>query len=321
VKLILGSGVVGLMARFLLGDSWTVVPFGKSRFYSFNPPLDDNFVSHDRQLDPLMAELGLSTTPVWLQRAYSLGGQLLREDRDGSLAQGWLSKIFGDRVPPHAPVYLTSRLGFFVYDQVRVNRLYGQLQNRYQEELLQQAALGAVTELGDHYIIRGGKRQDFERAVTTIPHGSLLRLMGRPDELPYSTNYCIHMATPSLDFEGATQVMVVDPIFGFYKVSLLAKQRYLFHLHQDLGDHAGAYFMPIIKDYDLLDGTSIPGGIPLGPMPDLAWLERLDVFPVGSYAQHDWCADVGSNFLRLLKYAGRGEQRQPSHLIVPRRFA
>lgn len=319
MKLIFGSGIVGLVARFLLGDSWTIVPFGKSRFYSFNPPLDDNFITHDKQIDSLMVELGYQATPVWLQRAYSLGGQLFKEDKDGQLALSWLHKIFGDQTPPHASVYLSSRMGFFVYNQVRVNKLYGQLQERYQNEILAQAALGQVTEVGDHYIIRGDKRYDFERAVTTIPHGAMLKLMGKQGEPPSNTNYCIHMATSSLDFEGATQVMVVDPIFAFYKVSILAKKRYLFHLHQDLGDHAGAYFMPIMKDYDLLDGTRIPGGIPAGPMPNLSWLEQMDIFPVGSYAQHDWCADVGSNFLRLMKYAGRGEKQQS--LILPRRFA
>ena len=41
---ILGSGIVGLTARHILGADWQVVPFYKSRFFSSNPPLDDNFL-------------------------------------------------------------------------------------------------------------------------------------------------------------------------------------------------------------------------------------------------------------------------------------
>ena len=317
MKLIFGSGVVGMMARYLLGDGWTVIPFGKSRFYSFNPPLDDNFITHDKQLDPLLAELGLSTTPVWLQRAYSVGGELIRQDPTGALAADWLDKIFGADVPPHAQAYLSTRMGFFVYEEARVNRLYGSLQIRYRDELLRETALGSVSEIGDHYIVRNGVRQDFERAVSTVPLNALLRLMGRQSNLRYLPSHSIHMHTPSLNFEGATQVMVVDPMFAFYKATVLAKQRYLFHLHQEVSN-AGAYFMPIINDYDLIEGTRVPEAIPLGPMPNLSWLEAMDIFPVGQYAQHDWCADVGSNFLRLLKYSGRGEKVQGRQNIIER---
>ena len=320
MKLIFGSGIVGVMARYILGDDWTIIPFGKSRFYSYNPPLDDNFIIHDRQLDPLMVDLGLLTTPIWLQRAYSIGGELIRKDPDGSLAKDWLNKIFGSEYPPHAEAYLSARMGFFVYDQVRINQLYRILQQRYRQELLREWALGPVTEIGDHYIVRNGIKQDYEKAVNTIPLNVLLGLMGMSSrhQLQYKSSHSIHMETSFLNFEGATQVMVVDPIFDFYKVTILAKNRYLFHLHQEV-KNAGAYFMPIIADFDLIDGTQIPESLPLGMMPSLGWLEQLDIFPVGAYAQHDWCADVGSNFLRLLKYSGRGDKPHGLQLILPTR--
>lgn len=314
MKLILGSGVVGLMARYLLGDDWTVIPFGKSRFYSFSPPLDDNFITYDKQLDPLMAELGLSTTPVWLQRAYSVGGELIRNDPTGSLSVDWLDKVFGTEAPPHAQAFLSTRMGFFVYEGIRANKLYSSLQERYHSELLREHKVGRVTEIGDHYIMRNGVKHEFERVVSTIPLSATLKLMGRQSSLRYKSVHTIHMHTKSLDFEGTTQVMVVDPVFAFFKATILADNRYLFHLHQDVGN-AGAYFMPILNDYDLIEGTQVPDAIPLGPMPDLSWLEALDIFSVGQYAQHDWCADVGSNFLRLLKYSGRGEKAQGKQIL------
>lgn len=312
MKLILGSGVVGLAARLILGDEWTVIPFGRSRFYSFKPPLDDNWVSHDGRLDQFMIDLGLPITPVWMSRAYSLGGELMREDKNGELALAWLSKVFGNDYPEHAPAYLATRTGFFVYDQVRANAIYLALQAKYQQELVAEAAKGALTEVGDHYIVSGGVRKDFDKCVSTIPLNVLLRLMGQSGRVRHKPSYCIHMITPDLDFEGCTQVMVVDRMFSFYKSTILSKNRYLFHCHEDI-PNPGSYFMPILRDFDLVDGAVIHDAIPIGPMPDLSDLEAHDVFSVGAYAQHDFCSDLGSNFLRLIKYADRGQS--PSRII------
>ena len=44
MNVIFGAGVVGLIARHVLVGNWQIVPFGRSRFFSFNPPLDDNFM-------------------------------------------------------------------------------------------------------------------------------------------------------------------------------------------------------------------------------------------------------------------------------------
>lgn len=318
MKLILGSGIVGLMARHILGDDWTVIPFGKSRFYSFVPPLDDNFIIHDPQLDPLMSELGYRTTPVWLQRAFSIAGELVRTDPGGILALDWLHKLFGSNYPAHAPSYLASRMGFFVYNQVRTTDLYGTLTQRYRPALLAEQAKGVPQKIGDHFIIRNGVKTEFERVVSTIPLTHLVDLMGGTHTLKSKTSHHIHMQTGSLNFEGASQVLVVDHGLAFYKATILAPDRYSFCLHQDVSN-PGAYFMPIIKDYELLEGTQIADSILLGNMPSLDFLDGSDIFPVGSYAQHDWCADVGSNFLRLLKYAGRGEKAATPKIILPGR--
>jgi hypothetical protein len=209
-------------------------------------------------------------------------------------------------------------MGFFVYKDFRASQLYTMLQQRYKDEIVSQSANGYITEIGDHYIVRNGVKEEFEKAVSTIPLNALLKIMGRKCDLRYLESHYVHMQTRSLNFEGSSQVMTVDNIFSFYKTTILAEDRYLFHMHQDV-PNAGAYFMPIIADFELLEGTKIAEAIPLGPMPDLKWLEESDIFPVGSYAQHDWCADVGSNFLRLLKYSGRGDKSVGPRIILPRR--
>ena len=54
----------------------------------------------------------------------------------------------------------------------------------------------------------------------------------------------------------------------------------------------------------------VENAIPLGAMPQISSLEDNGIFCVGSYAQWDWCSDVGSNILRLLRFAARDGKPQ-----------
>ena len=64
--------------------------------------------------------------------------------------------------------------------------------------------------------------------------------------------------------------------------------------------------MALLKDFELLDGTSIVDYLPMGQVPKLDHLEAKGIYSIGSYAQWDWCMDVSSCLLRLLKYSHRG---------------
>ena len=313
MKLILGSGVVGLLARHILGDDWSIIPFYRSRFYSYMPPLCDNFIIADPQIDHVITSLGYPTTNLLLNRAYSSQGHLYKEDKDGALATSWLLKLFNGNYPSQALPYYKSRISVFIYDKVRVNKLYAQLMQEYTEHLKSQAQLGKVTSIGNHEItFDNNSRIEFEYAVSTIPlkvlYGLLPQILGKPCKLSCEPLHYIHMETKALNFEGASQVFVVDPVFSFYKVSCIAKNRYMFYCHQDI-KNPGQYFMPIIPgDYDLIDGTTVSDALITGEIPDFGFLDELDIYPVGSFAQSDFCADIGSNILKLVKYAGRDFQ-------------
>jgi len=308
-NIIFGSGIVGLLARIILGDSWTVIPFYKSRFFSFNPALDDNFIIADDKIDPFIKDFVPDIVPKKFiySRAWSINGQLVKE-WDEALCQAWLFKIFGVNIPPQAEPYMKTRMNLNVYD-IRINQWYMNLQQLYLEELKAEAQKGKVTEVGDHYFIRDNVRHDFDNAVNTIPLNVMLELMGKTLDLPSKNVYYFHIETDSLDFEGMNQAMVVDNIFSFYKVTNVSPRRYLIYANEDI-PNPGAYFMPIINNLEILDGTTLEGVIPIGPMPKLNTLEKDGVFSVGSYAQWDWCSDVGSNILRLLNYASRDHKPQ-----------
>jgi hypothetical protein len=307
MNVIFGSGIVGLLAKAILGPEWTIVPFYRSRFFTFNPALDDNFIIRDEGLDQFIKDLtGNPSTPVYVyRRAWSISGQLVPE-YDAGLCKDWLAKIFGAQIPPQSEVYHANRMDLFVYD-IRVNQLYQDLVNANLPELKEEAAKGLITSIGDHHFVRDGKRTDFDNAVSTIPLNALCGLMDRKIDLPSKTLHYLHVETEDLDFEGHNQLLIVDDIMSFYKATNVAPRRYLLYCHEEITD-PGVYLMAFMRKFDILDGTSITEALPMGPTPKLENLEQNGIYCVGSYAQWDWCMDVGSCALRLLNYANRGHK-------------
>jgi hypothetical protein len=305
---IFGSGIVGLVAKKVLQGDWTIVPFRRSRFYSFNPPLADNFIGRDPEIDELIKDLTGSNSLYYYYRAFSVNGQL-QKTYDPALCSTWLTKIFGDRVPGQSLPYMATRMIQSIYG-VRTNLLYQHLLKESIDTLKAQSALGDVTEVGDHYFIRGGQRYDFDHLISTIPLPALMELAGTKETgLESKTEYYFHVSTPSIDFEGCNQVLVVDPEIKFYKSTNVAKDRYMFFSTEEI-PVPGSYFAPIIGTADIIDGTQMVNAIPTGNLPNLDSLSAFGIFCIGSCAQWDPWADVGSNLLRLVRYAKRGYASQ-----------
>lgn len=301
-KFILGSGIVGMLAKVMLGREWTIIPFGRSRFFSYRPALDDNFIVRDEKIDDFIEHLGGKISFIY-KTAYSLGGQLLQYNSE--LCNAWLGRIFGPDSPPRAPIYLRDHNIFTVYD-IKINRLYEQLQSQYSGELKTEFEKGSVTAIGDRYIIRNNQKEEFDQIVSTIPLKALYKLMGTSNGKPidYKQIWYYHVRTKGLDFEGANQTLVVDD-YDFFKCANIADSRYMFYCMRDL-QLPGTYFMQFMQEFDLIDGTTIEDALPCGDRPDadMKHLEDKGIFCVGSLAEHDYCADCGSNIMRLLKYKG-----------------
>lgn len=294
-KFILGSGIVGLLAREILGDEWEIVPYGRSRFYSFKPSLADNFIVRDERIDDFITHIGGKIASLYSIK-YSLGGHILPYSTE--VCDLWLGKTFGMESPSRARPYMGARQVFSIYD-IRINVLYEQLQNKYKSELHKKHT---VTKIGDHYIIINGERVEFDKIVNTIPLNVLSSTLGinQYSNLTSRQVWYYHIKTDELDFEGSNQLLVADQ-YKFYKCSNIAKDRYLFECNEDL-QLPGQYFMYFMNKFDLIDGTTMQNAIPCGERPNMEALDKLGVFNVGSYAEWDWCACVGSNILRLLKF-------------------
>lgn len=302
MKYILGSGVVAMLARDILGPDWTIIPFYKSRFFSFNPSLDDNFMVANKEVDCFVSDKFGKVQKFQYNRAYSIRG-LLYQNHDDGICMDWASNLFGVNTPSHISAYMKHNMELEVYD-LRVNELY----SKYLEttDISKGSELGRLTAIKDKTLVfEGGKRVDYENIVSTIPLNVLFDLCGVSHDLKAKPVHFMHVFTEHLDFEGSNQVMVVDKMFSFFKVSNIAKNRYLFYFNEEI-PYPGQYFMSFLKDFDILDGTSIKDYLVLGEMPILDIVEKLGIHCVGSYAQWDHCMDVSSCVLRLIKYAQRG---------------
>lgn len=302
MKFILGSGIVALLAREILGPEWTIIPFYKSRFFSFNPSLDDNFIIRNKEIDDYVKDKLGQVNSFPYRRAYSIKGMLYDKHDDG-IATDWAYKTFGASAPTHINAYMKHNMNFDVYD-IRTNELYAQLLEKYKAEINKGIELGNLKGILNKTLIFDKQRVDYDHVVNTLPLNALLNIMGLEHNLVAKPVHFMHVYTEHLDFEGNNQTLVVDNVFPFYKVSNIARNRYLFYLKEDI-ENPGPFFMSFLKDFDILDGTSISDYLVLGDLPRLDILEHLDIMCVGSYAQWDYCMDIGSCILRLLRYAQR----------------
>lgn len=293
---IFGSGITGLLAREMLGQDWEVVPFGKSRFYSFMPALNDNYLKRDERIDDFVHFLGGNIGSLYVTK-YSIEGQLVNYSED--VCELWLSNLFGENKPAVAHVLLSKRDVSTVYD-IRLNVLYERLLQKHLPYLREQARKGDVTSVGDHTFTWNGQKVEFDKIVSTIPLNVLNKLASINLELPSRQIWYYHISTPSLDFEGANQVYVADN-FVFAKCNHIAPHRYLFYCTSDL-EQPGQYFSNFMERFDILDGTTISEAIPCGDRPNLLNLEKWGIFCVGDHAEWDYFADTTANILRLKKF-------------------
>ena len=219
---------------------------------------------------------------------------------DDCIINAWLNKVFGEQVPSQAFACIKSRGDHFIYD-IRVNQLYQHLQQKYNQSLIDNSKKGVVSEIGNHYLIWGGQRIDFDHMISTIQLAKLFILTKLPRiKLPTAQVWYYHVETSSLNFEGANQALVVDDNIDFFKVSNIAANRYLFYFSRDI-PVPGPYFMQFMQQFDLIDGTTIAEAIPMGARPDLAALDKLGIECIGAMAEHDYFMDLGSCLVKLLR--------------------
>lgn len=299
---ILGSGVISLIARAVLGDNWTLIPFNKSRFYSFNPPLADDYITYSSEANLILSQLNLPINTVHYQRATSLCGQLIFSD-ESFVKQLYIEKLFNGAQHPAALQLLRNES--IIYS-LSVRHIYDQLLMRFTPEIHKSIEqYGELCQITDHTIVTTKGSYEFESMISTIPLYALNKFLGFSDDITGRDVWYYHVNTPSLDFEGAKQVFVADKVYDFFRVTTVAPEHYLFECLCDIMqpfEYFGAFTN---NKLNVINSTRLEKVIPLDTPPKLDVMENKAIYPIGRHAQWDEFMDIGASMRRLSKLVNK----------------
>ena len=301
-NILLGSGVIGCLARRILDKSWDWIPFKRSRYYSFDVPYADNFIVYDKAISDFMADLSPGT-PLLYKRSFSFQGALMCQELP-ILIDPYLNKIYGEDVPQLANKLLKT---IFTVFPATVQNVYHRLEDSYRDTDINRG----VMKYGDIVSIDTDKKTisctngvfEFDNLLSTIPLDALVKLCGKSPDLKSRAVCYYYLITDVVDLEGAEQALVVDSDIEFFKVQMLKKHHYVFWTFNAL-ERPLQYFGQYLNfRVDIIEAKRIDGAIPIGQKPDLGELEKKGVWCVGSNAQ--WCdqMDISSSIKRLLRVA------------------
>lgn len=295
MNVILGGGVTALFARDILGPQWSIVPIGRSLYYSFDPPLDNNYIIRDDTTDDYLR--GMST-PVFVKTVFSIEGHLLEND---TFLNEWLAKKYGDNMPSQAPDYWKHHLGNFAY--FGVTELYRKLQTKYRDELLENSKYGQVISMDLHnrLLKMDGGVIEYENLINTIPMHVILEKTNIQYSIDRRNMWCYHVRTRDIDLEGAMNALIVDPSIDFYQASKIGNEDYIFKSTSEVA-RPGAIFMAMFKSCELISETTVPDAIICGSVPQIPEFAAAGITNMGSGVGDD-VLDLGSSLKRIIKFS------------------
>jgi len=300
MKWILGSGLAGLLARAILGSEYKLIPMAKSRLYSFNPALADNYLSQDQRYEDFVTNLGFDVSKVvFYRKGFSLGGDIVKEAPE-TVKEAWLNRLFDYEPPGHLNLVVNKKMNTAVYAGVRLNEMYAKLQERFKSEINEQLQLGNVLSINDGHIQFSTGLRDYSKIISTIPLPALDKLCGVNIPRKAHDVSFLHVSTSDLNFEGLNQLLVVDEGIPFYKCTQLGPDRYLFYFKGDL-ENNGLTLMPFLRSYDVIDGTLINNYIPADPLDHLKYYESKQIECLGTFGRWDFAMDGPSTLLHIMR--------------------
>lgn len=300
MKYILGSGLIGCLARKILGPEWSFIPFKRSRYYSFDYPLADDLIVFDKDIDDFMSIICNDKTQLFLKRPFSYQGQLIYQNLP-MVVEPYIRKVYGDDVPSVAKLLLKTTMPVYLK---KASVVYDELQKEFWNDIQNSAKIAGELlsiDLAQHQLRCANKVFEFDKIVSTIPLDALFKFCGTNHNLK-SRSVCYYLVeTDKVNLEGAEQCFVSDIDIDFFKVNKVGNNKYLFYTFEPIED-AFIYFGKFLGyNIDILDARKIDNVIPLGEPPGLDYLVKYGVNCIGSNAQWDDFVDISTSIMRLLR--------------------
>lgn len=296
MNFILGSGIVGLLAKRMYPE-FELIPFKRSRYYSFEIVLADNFLIYNKKIDDFMNQLGISCEVEFKKQAYSLKGQLIFDEID-ELKQSYFSRVYGYQMPSHIGSLIKNTVTTYPKSVKAVHdRLVEKSLNDFMNTKQKYGELVSIN-FENKKLYFTNREVDFDKIISTIPLDALCQFCNIKMDLK-SRSVCYYdIQTSAVDLEGASSCIVIDD-YEFFKV-VPQNERFLFWTFDKL-EQPYKYFGQFFGyNFDIIESFRIDKAIPIGEKPNLDVLEGNNVYCVGSNAQWDDFMDVSSCVLRLI---------------------
>jgi len=293
-KVIIGSGLVALICRKILGSDWQILPLAPSRFYSRGvPALGDDFVTYDQSVLEIIKNWGLNTSPLFYKRPYSISGSLLYND---SFADRYFDRIGIDANPQTIDYYKNT----FTVFQFSCLQLWSALLREFINEIKmfqeEHPNVKTINRIADHTItLSSGEILEYKEAISTVPYYALCKWTGMLFNGRMDHTYQYFIKDDNIDLEGANQALICDEEIPFHKCTKISHNKYLLevigHYYDNFQDELGKI---IGYEFEILSGAIIENGHVFPHKIDIGYLNDQHITCIGSYAQCDPLIDIGS---------------------------
>jgi len=299
---IIGSGLVAFLAKTIL-PKYTIIPTGKSRYYKFPVATCDDYIFCHKDIDEFIKQFvvkaGTPSVPVFFKRALSYYGQIIFGRSEGFL-NSWLNKVYGHTPHPAADRLIT--FDGFVYSMSCVDLfkiLEESCKSHFREFIKGGDKLRSI-DTKSKIIYTNHTQLEYESIINTIPLDAMYKYCGVDGEFESKDIHTFVVETGDLNFEGASELLVVDDNIDFYKCTRVGKSTYQFFSGKEINS-LSSYLNMFMNKYDILNATMVKKAIPLGDHKRHEELEQFGITSVGSNAQWDDFMDISSSIRRLMR--------------------
>lgn len=299
-KVILGSGLVALLARKILGSNWKIIPMAPSRFYSKGvPALGDDFVVYDNAILDMIKDWGLNTTPLLYKRPYSISGSLLYNQ---VFSDQYFNKIGIESNPLHKD-YFKCDFTVFSFSCLQLwNKLLNELVVDIKKFQTEHQNCKTIKSISNNTIVyESGDVIEYDEMISTIPYYKLCELTNQKFNGKFLDTYYYYINDQGIDLEKANQALVCDIDIPFHKCTKVSKNKYLLEIIDTYYENIQDELSKIIGgSFEILSGAVVQNGHVVSYKIDEKKLEDQKITCIGSYAQCDPLMDIGSSIKRIV---------------------
>jgi len=297
-KFILGSGLVARIAKDLF-PSYNFIPFGKSRFYNYDIPIGENYISVNNNISEYVKKFKRYDEVLPLlyeyKRPFSFNGDLYY---NSLVLEQYLNKVYGDC--DYIASKILSKTLFPVCLNITPGIIYNKLGIEQNSSIIED--LNKYSELlkidqEEHLIHTKTGIFEYESIISTIPLDALYKYLGLVCDLEAKKSFIYLIKTGMFDFESANELLVSDKETPIYNITKVNSNIYII---KSLSELSLMYLQSLILDIEVLNSTQVPNYIPIN-RPNLKWLGD-DIKPVGSLARWDDFYDISTCINALINF-------------------